>query len=82
MTLKMFHPFDQLAARLLGVFTDDEDGVHDLSHIVWVWRNAKLIHQEEGGDLQVLAAAVLLHDCVQVRKDSPLRSNGIVAGCQ
>jgi uncharacterized protein len=41
---------------------------------VRVWRNAKLIQREEGGDLEALAAAVLLHDCVQVAKDSPLRS--------
>ena len=74
MTLPMFHPFDQLAAKLLDNLTDDEDGAHDLSHIVRVWRNAKVIHREEGGDLEVLAAAVLLHDCVQVAKDSPLRS--------
>jgi uncharacterized protein len=70
----MFHPFDQLAAKLLDNLMDDEDGAHDLSHIVRVWRNAKLIHREEGGDLEALAAAVLLHDCVQVAKDSPLRS--------
>jgi uncharacterized protein len=70
----MFHPFDQLAAKLLDNFTDDEDGAHDLSHIVRVWRNAKLIHRDEGGELEVLAAAVLLHDCVQVAKDSPLQS--------
>jgi uncharacterized protein len=74
MTLPMFHPFDQLAAKLLDNFTDDEDGAHDRSHIVRVWRNAKLIHRDEGGELEVLAAAVLLHDCVQVAKDSPLRS--------
>jgi uncharacterized protein len=74
MTLQMFRPFDQLATKLLDVSGDDEDGAHDLSHIVRVWRNAKLIHREEGGDLEALAAAVLLHDCVQVAKDSPLRS--------
>jgi uncharacterized protein len=74
MTLQIFHPFDQLAAKLLDVSTDDEDGAHDLSHIVRVWRNAKLIHQDEGGDLEALAAAVLLHDCVHVAKDSPMRS--------
>jgi uncharacterized protein len=74
MTLQMFHPFDPLAARLLDFSTNDEDGAHDLSHIVRVWRNAKVIHGEEGGDLEVLAAGVLLHDCVQVAKDSPLRS--------
>jgi uncharacterized protein len=74
MTFSMFHPFDQLAAKLLRTSAGDEDGAHDLSHIVRVWRNAKLIQLEEGGDLEVLAAAVLLHDCVQVAKDSPLRS--------
>ncbi len=73
MTLLMFHPFDQLAAKLLDVSRDDEDGAHDLSHIVRVWRNARLIQREEGGDLEALAAAVLLHDCIQVAKDSPLR---------
>jgi uncharacterized protein len=71
MTLQMFHPFDQLAAKLLDDFRDDEDGAHDLSHIVRVWRNAKVIHREEGGDLEALAAAVLLHDCVQVAPCSP-----------
>ena len=70
----MFRPFDGLAVKLLDVSRDDADGAHDLSHIVRVWRNAKLIRREEGGDLEVLAAAVLLHDCVQVAKDSPLRS--------
>ena len=74
MPLQMFHPFDQLATKLLDLFGDDEDGAHDLSHIVRVWRNAKSIHSDEGGDLEALAAAVLLHDCIQVAKDSPLRS--------
>jgi uncharacterized protein len=74
MTLQMFHPFDQLAVKLLDIAGDDEDGAHDLSHIVRVWRNAKLIQREEGGDLEALAAAVLLHDCIQVAKDSPMRS--------
>jgi uncharacterized protein len=74
MTLAMFHPFDQLAAKLLDTSTNDEDGAHDVSHIVRVWRNVRLIHRDEGGDLEVLAAAVLLHDCVEVAKDSPLRS--------
>ena len=69
----MFQPFDQLAAKLLDASTD-EDGAHDLSHIVRVWRNVHLIHRGEGGDLEMLAAAVLLHDCILVAKDSPLRS--------
>jgi uncharacterized protein len=74
MTLAMFHPFDQLAAKFLDTSANDEDGAHDLSHIVRVWHNVRLIHRDEGGDLEVLAAAVLLHDCVQVAKDSSLRS--------
>jgi uncharacterized protein len=74
MSFQMFHPFDQLAVKILDVSGKDEDGAHDLSHIVRVWRNAKLIHRVEGGDLEALAAAVLLHDCVQVAKDSPSRS--------
>jgi uncharacterized protein len=74
MSLEMFRPFDWLAVKLLDITRDDEDGAHDLAHIVRVWSNAKLIHREEGGDVEALAAAVLLHDCVQVAKDSPLRS--------
>ncbi len=74
----MFHPFDQLAAKLLDSSTNDEDGAHDLSHIVRVWRNVQLIHRDEGGDFEVLAAAVLLHDCVPVPKDSPLRSKASI----
>jgi uncharacterized protein len=74
MTLAMFQPFDELAAKLLDTATNDEDGAHDLSHIVRVWRNVQLIHRDEGGDLELLAAAVLLHDSVQVAKDSPLRN--------
>jgi uncharacterized protein len=39
-----------------------------------VWRTARLIAAEEGGDLRLLAAAVILHDGVAVKKDSPLRA--------
>jgi uncharacterized protein len=40
-----------------------------------VWRNAKAIQSEEGGDLEILAASVLLHDCIQVPRNSPLRNS-------
>jgi uncharacterized protein len=50
------------------------DGAHDSAHLARVWRNAKAIQLKEGGDLEILAAAVLLHDCVEAPKDSPLRS--------
>ena len=32
------------------------------------------IHAKEGGEGRILAAAVLLHDCVAVEKNSPLRA--------
>jgi uncharacterized protein len=44
-----------------------------MSHLERVWRSAQLIAAEEGGNLKLLAAAVLLHDCVEVAKNSPLR---------
>jgi len=68
-----FAPFSDLAATLLPV-SPAADGAHDTAHLARVWRNARAIQREEGGDLEILAAAVLLHDCVSVPKDSPLRS--------
>jgi uncharacterized protein len=70
----LFSPHAVLAAILLPRAVDTTDGSHDLSHILRVFRNAMRIHSEEGGDGEVLAAAVLLHDCVAVEKNSPLRS--------
>lgn len=52
---------------------ESTDGSHDESHILRVWRNAGRIAAEEGGNLRLLAAAVILHDCVKVEKSSPLR---------
>lgn len=70
---EVFAPFNDLAAALLSASLST-DGAHDASHLARVWRNARAIQMEEGGDLEILAAAVLLHDCVAVPKDSPLRS--------
>lgn len=70
-----FAPFEQLAGSLLRCVADDAgDGSHDLAHLVRVWNNARRIRQQEGGDARILLAAVLLHDCVRVEKDSPLRA--------
>ena len=68
-----FAPFVELARKLLPLMPGG-DGAHDVSHLARVWRNARAIQREEGGDLEIVAAAVLLHDCVTVPKDSPLRS--------
>jgi len=40
----------------------EADPAHDFSHILRVYRNARLIGQEEGADMQVLLLASLLHD--------------------
>jgi uncharacterized protein len=75
MTTIAFAPLHNLASRLLPhALEPGEDGAHDLSHLQRVWHNVRTLQAEEGGDLEVLLAAVLLHDCVAVEKNSPLRS--------
>ncbi|MEF2073282.1 HD domain-containing protein [Consotaella aegiceratis] len=70
-----FSPQESLAAFLLPhTGFDGGDGAHDVGHLQRVWRNASRIQAEEGGDAEILLAAVLLHDCVAVEKDSPRRS--------
>lgn len=73
-TLTVFAPFEALAETLLPHFDAAGDGSHDMAHIARVFRNAMRIHAIEGGDARRLAAAVLLHDCVSVEKNSPLRA--------
>lgn len=75
MNLAAFAPLQTLASTLLPhALEPSEDGAHDLSHLQRVWHNVQQIQHKEGGDLEVLLAAVLLHDCVAVEKNSPLRS--------
>lgn len=69
-----FAPHQVLAAQLIPHAADGDDGSHDIAHILRVFRNAMRIHAVEGGKAEVLAAAVLLHDCVSVEKNSPLRA--------
>jgi uncharacterized protein len=73
-TAQSFTPYEAIAVDLLPHAADTTDGSHDLAHILRVFRNAMRIHAVEGGDGAVLAAAVLLHDCVAVEKNSPLRA--------
>jgi uncharacterized protein len=75
-TARAFAPHDALATRLLPALdADGTDGSHDLSHLLRVWRNAAAIAATEpAADTELLAAAVLLHDCVAVEKSSPLRA--------
>lgn len=69
----LFSPNERLAESLLPHGTDDADGSHDAAHLLRVWKNVCAIRAEEGGDPIVLTAAVILHDCVAIEKDSPLR---------
>jgi uncharacterized protein len=73
---ELFAPYQELAGLLLRAFdANGTDGSHDLSHIVRVWRNARRIARTEPEcDSEVLLAAVILHDCVAVEKNSPLRA--------
>lgn len=71
---KAFTPFETLASELIAHSHEGDDGSHDLAHILRVFKNAMRIQAKEGGDARILAAAVLLHDCVAVEKNSPLRS--------
>ncbi|MBD9386442.1 HD domain-containing protein [Agrobacterium sp. AGB01] len=74
MQAQSFAPFASLAEQLIPHATEGDDGSHDLAHIHRVFRNAMRIHATEGGNGPVLAASVLLHDCVAVEKNSPLRA--------
>lgn len=71
---RIFQPFEGLAEKLIPHAVASDDGAHDIGHIGRVFANAMRIHASEGGDAELLAAAVLLHDCVSVEKNSPLRA--------
>lgn len=64
-----------LAEQLLGTLgPSGTDGSHDHSHLLRVWQNARRIAADEPAcDRAILAAAVILHDCVAVEKNSPDR---------
>ncbi|MBO9133308.1 HD domain-containing protein [Rhizobium sp. B230/85] len=85
-----FSPFGALASSLVAHAADSDDGSHDIAHILRVFKNAMHIRSVDGGDGRILTAAVLLHDCVSVEKDSPMRhqasalaadkASGVLAG--
>lgn len=73
----MHHHFSSphLAEALLPYAFDEQDGAHDVAHLLRVWRNVEKIVRYEGGDLEILLAATLLHDCIWIDKGSPQRSS-------
>ncbi|MCX6670022.1 MAG: HD domain-containing protein [Methanothrix sp.] len=46
----------------LKIMYERADPAHDFSHIMRVYRNAQIIGEREGADMQVLLLAALLHD--------------------
>jgi uncharacterized protein len=71
----IFGDHAELAEHLLAFGTGGGDGSHDRSHLMRVWHNATSIARHEPGcDRTILTAAVILHDCVAVEKNSPQRS--------
>ncbi|WP_249123209.1 MULTISPECIES: HD domain-containing protein [unclassified Bradyrhizobium] len=74
MAAAAFTPHHALAIRLLPHALGGGDGAHDVAHLLRVWKNARAIQAAEGGDGELLAAAVLLHDAVTVEKNSPQRA--------
>lgn len=75
MDLNEFGDQSVLAGHLLAASqSTGNDGSHDYSHLLRVWRNARAIAATElDCNQSVLVAAVLLHDCVAVEKNSPDR---------
>jgi uncharacterized protein len=73
-----FQPYENLAKALLAALDGrSADGAHDDAHIGRVWRNVcaiiKGLGPDEAPDKELLAAAVILHDCVAIPKNDPRR---------
>lgn len=51
------------------------DPAHDFSHVLRVYRNARIIGREEGADMRVLLWAALLHDVGSEKKDDARRDD-------
>ncbi|MEQ8291375.1 MAG: HD domain-containing protein [Roseovarius sp.] len=66
-------PNPHLAEALLLHAFDVQDGSHDEAHLFRIWRNVEKIASGEGGDMEILLAATLLHDCVWIDKGSSQR---------
>jgi uncharacterized protein len=54
----------------IRLFYMGADPAHDFSHVLRVFRNARIIGQEEGADMRVLLWAALLHDVGSEKKNN------------
>ena len=70
-------------AEVMRHWAGQRDGAHDLGHLRRVWRNCQRIARAEGGaDLEVLLAAAMFHDVVNLPKDSPDRARAAALSAQ
>lgn len=60
---------DRIRTKVKKIY-EGRDSAHDLQHILRVYKNAELIGKREGADMEVLLAAMLLHDIVVYPKGS------------
>lgn len=60
----------------------ERDGGHDYAHLARVMTNAHRIWQGEEADWEVIAAAVIFHDAVNLPKDHPERSQASSASAE
>lgn len=72
MTVDQIHWEGVFSAHVAGI--EAVDAGHDINHIKRVVKAAKQFAVEEQAEMAVVLPAAWLHDCVQVAKDSPLRS--------
>jgi uncharacterized protein len=55
-------------------FYPPSDPSHDWNHVCRVFAYAEALREKEGGDHDVIAAAVIFHDCVNYPKNDPRRN--------
>lgn len=60
---------DRIKRKVMRML-EGRGSAHDFQHIMRVYKNAKLIGQREGADMEILLPAVLLHDIVVYPKGS------------
>lgn len=68
------HRLEKLSESVKQVYNSNGDPSHDFLHIQRVVANCKKIGAAEGANLELLCAAALLHDIVNLPKDHPERS--------
>lgn len=71
---RRFDQYPELAETLLETLDLNDDAAHDLAHLGRVWKLVLDIQAAEGGNLEILLAATILHDSVFIEKNHPDRS--------